>query len=252
MQRAILTACAAALVLAVAAPARADEQADVKAILDKAIKAHGGEEALAKKKVEVVKSKGKYYGMGDGIDFTSEMIVQAPDRFRSEVDVEAGGMQIKIVQVVNGNKGWMKFADQVQDMNKEQLEEAKAQFYLRKVGTLVPLRDKAFKVSPLGEVKVDGKPAAGLRIESMGERDVSLFFDKETGLLIKSEMRGKDPMAGDKEFNGEIFYGDYKKVDGVQTPFKVTLKRDGEKFVESEVTDVKREDKVDETTFNKP
>jgi hypothetical protein len=253
MTRAILTAWATALVLIVG-PARADDQADAKALLDKAIKAHGGEEALArnKSKVEVVKGKGKFYGMGEGIDFTMEMIVQHPDRIRSEIELEVGGMQIKFLQVVNGNKGWQKLADQLQDMTKEQLEEAKAQFYLRKVVSLLPLRDKEYKLSPLGEVKIESKPAVGLRVEHKGERDVNLFFDKESGLLVKTEMKARDPMAGDKEFNSESYYSDYRKVDGVQTPFKLSLKRDGEKYVESESTEVKREDKVDETTFAKP
>jgi hypothetical protein len=252
MQRAILTACAAALVLAVAAPARADEQADAKAILDKAIKAHGGEEALTKFKVNVIKAKGKYYGMGAGIDYTNEMITQRPDRLRFDFEIEVNGMQIKFVQVVNGNKGWIKFADQLMDMSKEQLEEAKAQLYLGQVTSLVPLRDKGYKLSTLGEVKVEGKPAVGLRVEQKDRRDVNLFFDKESGMLVKSEIKSKDPMLGDKEFNSETYYSDYRKVDGLQTPFKVIIKRDGEKFVESEVSDLKHEEKVDESTFDKP
>ena len=53
---------AVVLAVATAGAARADDQADLRKVIDKAIKASGGEEKLAKFKAETFKMKGKFYG----------------------------------------------------------------------------------------------------------------------------------------------------------------------------------------------
>ena len=99
---------------------------------------------------------------------------------------------------------------------------------------------------------MEGKDAVGVRVEHKGRRDVSLFFDKKTGLLLKTETRGKGPMAGDSEFTAETLYDDYRKVDGFPVAHKVTVKRDGKLFFVSENSDVKLAEKLDDSTFEKP
>src|SRR5262249_29657810 len=98
--------------LSLAIPARADEQADLKAIVEKAVKASGGEEKLTKFKAMNMKMKGKFYGMGDGIDYTMEIWVQQPGQSKSEVSFEANGMKFTFAQVLNGDKGWTSIAGQ--------------------------------------------------------------------------------------------------------------------------------------------
>ena len=232
--------------------ARADDAADVKAVLDKAVEAHGGAGRLAKSKAVTTRIKGKVYALGDGVDYSGDIASQLPDRLHLEMSVTVMGMDFKITQVLNGDKGWVALNDKVMEMTKEQLAEAKEQMYVSNVTWLVALRDKAFKLSPLGEAKVEGKDAVGVRVEHKDHRDVSLYFDKKTGLLLKTETRGKDPMAGDNEFTAETLYDDYQKVDGFPVAHKVTVKRDGKLFFASENSDVKLAEKLDDSTFEKP
>jgi hypothetical protein len=77
-------------VLWLVGPARADDAADAKATVDKAIKAHGGEEKLSKFKGETWTGKGTYYGMGDGLPFSAHFALQWPERFRMEVEDKVG------------------------------------------------------------------------------------------------------------------------------------------------------------------
>jgi outer membrane lipoprotein-sorting protein len=232
---------------------RADDAADVKAVLDKAIAAHGGADNLTKYKAVSMHVKGKLHGViGDSVDVMGDISSQLPDRLRFEMAVSVMGMDFKITQVVNGDKGWVALNDKVMEMTKEQMAEAKEQMHVGAVTRLVALRDKAYKLSPLGDAKVEGKDAVGVRVEHKDRRDVSLFFDKKTGLLLKTETRGKDPMAGDKEFTAETLYDDYKKVDGLPVAHKVTVKRDGKPFLDSESSDVKVSEKLDDSTFEKP
>jgi outer membrane lipoprotein-sorting protein len=251
MRRLLGVVCVAGLLAGGAV--RADDAAEVKAVLDKAVAAHGGADILTKYKAVSMHMKGKLHGViGDSVDISGDAASQLPDRLRFEMSVSVMGMDFKITQILNGDKGWVALNDKVMEMTKEQLAEAKEQMYVSNVTRLVVLRDKAYKLSPLGDAKVGGKEAVGLRVEHEGHRDVSLYFDKKTGLLLKTETRGKDPMAGDKEFTAETLYDDYKKEDGFPFAHKVTVKRDGKPFVETETSDVKVSEKLDDSNFEKP
>ena len=232
--------------------ARADDAAEVKAVLDRAIAAHGGADHLAKSKATTMQIKGKVYAVGDGVDFSGDIASQLPDRMRFETSPTVMGTGLKIKTVVKGDKGWVAVNDTVTEMSKEQVAEPREQLHVSAVTRLVALRDRAFKLSPLGEAKVEGKDAVGVRVEHEGRRDVSLYFDKKTGLLLKTETRSKDPMAGDNEFTAETLYDDYKKVGGFPVAHKVTVKRDGKPFFTSENSDVRLAEKLDDSTFERP
>ena len=132
------------------------------------------------------------------------------------------------------------------------IAEAREQMHVQRVTKLVALKDKAYTVKPLGEAKVGDKAAVGLLVTHKDRRDVSLYFDKKTHLLLKVETRGKDVQAGGQEFTGETFYSDYKEIEGVKYAMKAVLKRDGKLFLETESTEVTPQDKLDAATFAKP
>lgn len=233
-------------------PVRAQEDAKVRDVVDRAIKAHGGLDKLTKFKASVTKQKGKVHILDNALDFTGESSIQLPDRFRNEVKSQAGGQQVTFIQIINGNKGWVKFGEMTIEMNKDMLAEAKEQMNAGKISQLAVLANKEYKLAALGEVKVGDRPAIGIRVEHKGSRDVSLFFDKEKYLLLKMETRGKDPMQGDAEFTASTLYSDYKKTDDLMIPHKVTIERNGKAFVEAEVTEVKIAEKLDDSVFEKP
>lgn len=237
--------------LTLCTPVRADD-AKLQEVVDRAIKAHGGLDNLKKFKASATKQKGKVRVMGQAFDYTSEASLQLPDRFRLEVKTNAGGQEFTFIQVINGNKGWMKLADNSQELDKDMLDEAKEQLNAANITQLVCLKDKEYKLSTLGEVKVGDRPAIGIRVERKGYRDVSLFFDKEKSLLRKMETRGKDPMQGGQEYTSTTLYDDYKKVEGMMVAYKTTVERDGKPFVDGEVTEVTVSEKLDDSVFEKP
>ena len=250
-----------AAVLALAAPlaARAEEKEkekpDCKAVIEKAIKAQGDEEKLGKIKAFTFKMKGKFYGGNEeGIDYTGEIAIQLPDKQRMKIDGEANGQKVTfLIRVVNGDKVWQKMGDSTEEVtDKDKIKEAKEERYAEHVVALLPLvKDKEFKLEPLGEAKVGGKPAVGVRVSQKGHRDVNLFFDKDSGLLVKSERTVKDDQT-DKEVTQETLYSDYKERGGVTRFTKMVMNRDGKKFVDAEITDFEVKDKLDDATFDKP
>src|SRR5262249_42655075 len=152
---------------------------------------------------------------------------------------------------VNGNKGWTQVMGTTQELDKDAMAEAKENFYAERVKNLAPLTGKGFKLEPLGEAKVGKREAVGVKVSHKGHRDVNLYFDKKTGLLLKAERRAKDPMAG-TEFTQADLYDDYKEVEGIQHARKLTILRDDKKFVTGVLSDYKPLEKLDNDVFAKP
>jgi hypothetical protein len=237
-------------VLAVSAPARAEE-ADARKIIEKAVKAHGGQEKLDKLPGIVVKFKGTFHGMGEGIAMSGEISTQGPDKVRVDVEVEAGGQKIPIVNVLAGDKGWNKIAKDTTEMGKDEVAEANEQAFAGWVATLAPLKDKQFKLATIGESEIEKEPALGVKVSSKGHRDVDLYFSKKTGLLVKWETIVKEEGTG-KEVTQEAFVSEYKEVQGTKQAYKFVIKQSGKLFMEGEASEIQLSEKLDASLFEKP
>ena len=225
-------------------------QDDPKAIVAQAIKAHGGEEKLTKLKATKTKGKGTIMVMGNPLEFTVDAISQQPNQMRNEVKVEAMGQSFTVVQVLNKDKAWKTVNGQMVDIDTNELEGLKDQVYGDYVESLVPLLKGDFKLEALGALKVDDKPAVGVKVSSKGHKDIKLFFDKESHLLVRSQSRGKD--EGMNEIDVQSTVSNFKDVEGVKTPTKIQVMRDGKKFIDLEVTEIKLMEKADPANFEKP
>ena len=67
-----------------------------------------------------------------------------------------------------------------------------------------------------------------------------------------SQHSNGDGTAPPKEVSEEVFYREIKLINGIQSPTKMLIQRDGKKFVECEVLDEVRHEKLDEKLFAKP
>src|SRR5258708_7567273 len=116
-------------------PVRADDQ-DTKAILDKAIKALGGEEKLSKVVAMTWKSKGTISINGNENEISTRVSLQGLDHIRSEFEGTFNGNPVKGVIVLNGDKGWRKFGDNGMRMEDSGVANEKRSIYLQ----LIPRR----------------------------------------------------------------------------------------------------------------
>ncbi len=84
-----------------------EPQSEARAVIDRAIKAHGGEENLSKFKAVSSKWEGKSKVENFYWDSTTSVIYQMPDkvRFDSEIRNPNGG-KFSRAMAVNGTKGW--------------------------------------------------------------------------------------------------------------------------------------------------
>jgi len=247
MRAFLIPSFAVALLLLVTQGVRADDEA--RAILEKAAKAHGGIDKLGKWKAAQTKSKGTLE-LGASISFTEESFVQ-PGRLKSITQLEVGNQNITVTTTFDGKKAWVQAQDKTTELEGKLLEKIKEAAYMMTLGSYVFLKDKAFEVSSLGEVMVNERPALGVKIASKGHRDINLFYDKETGLLAKMERQMVDPMT-EKDISEERIITEYQELDGLKVPKKALINRDGKKFLDLEVVEVKFRDKFEESEFAKP
>jgi outer membrane lipoprotein-sorting protein len=230
--------------------AQADEKLDAKAVVEKAIEAHGGEAELKKLQSNTAKIKGTIHIMGMELPFSGDVSAKGSDQLRVDIESKVGDQTFRIVHVLNRDKAWAKINDDVSEMDKDQLTETQEEAHNAFVTTLTPLKDKAYTLSLAGEDKVKDQPVHIVLVSRKDRRDIKLFFDKKSHLLVKAEMRVKDEGSGE-EMTEETFMEDYNDK-GLRQPKKLTLKRDGKLYMEAEISDLKVDAKFDDKQFDKP
>src|SRR5947207_1086617 len=146
MRRITCVALGGCLLLGLLSTLQAADPSDAKAVIDKAIQAAGGADKLGKFKALTWKGKGKFYGLGEGIDFGGQWTSQPPHQSKVVSEIDINGMQFTQIRVVNGDKGWIKMMDTTEEMDKEALTEAREELYAGWLATLLPLKDPAFQL----------------------------------------------------------------------------------------------------------
>jgi hypothetical protein len=219
-------------------------------LVEKAIEKIGGDK-LSKNKGASSKVKGNVNVNGVPLPITGEITSQGADQQRISVSLEVDGQQITFISVVNGDQGWQKLQDNTVDMTADQLARAKASAYATWVATLVPLKDKAFQLAPFGDIEINGRKATGVNVTRDGRRSVTLFFDKETSRLVRTETVIKDEQTF-KDVTEQVNFSDFKDFDGIPHATKIAIKRDGNSHAELEVENFKPSEKLDDASFAKP
>lgn len=248
MKTITLGALAFSLFLALVSSARAQ---DAQAIVDKAIKAVGGEEKLSKATIVSWKTKGTITFMDNDNDFETQVTTQGIDHYRSELTGTFGGNPVRGLTVVAGDKGWRNFRDNLTDLDADRLAGEKRTIYLQVVpATLVALKTNKFKVAAAGEEAVAGKPASIVKVTGPDGKDFKLSFDKESGLPVKlvADVMG----FGGQEFTQETTFAEFKDFGGIKKATKIESKRDGQPFQKYSVTEFKVLDKAPADTFAEP
>jgi hypothetical protein len=234
-------------------PARQAPASDeARAILEKAIRAHGGADRLARLRAVRTKAEGKAEIEGNTIPFTIEAAVRLPDRCKRTVEIDLNGQKLTWVFVRKGEQAWKTVNGSQQEFMNKELASDRAAMHLLNVRSLLPLRDaRAFQLAPLGEIQVDGRPAVGFKVTAKGQKDVDLYFDTASGLLVQSIRWGVN-LPG-QEVSWETFYRDYKsEVGGVQEPMRLVVRHDGKNYTDVRVTEVTFVDGIDDSEFGAP
>ncbi len=249
MHRLFILALLGAFVAFVPTARAADEP---KEIIAKSIKVQGGADYLAKHKAVRTKTKGKIDipGVGEA-EYSQETSYMVPNKFRDAMELSVAGQKIPINTLINGDKVSIEVNGKAIDISKEVKTTLGEVGHMIEVSRLVSLKDKKYELNIIGEDKVAGKKAVGIRVSTKGHKDISLYFYTDTHLIAKVEYRTVDATSGNEVTEERIFTEYAKDKDGRPLPKTVVLKRDGKKFLEAEVLEMEFLEKIDDSEFKK-
>lgn len=241
-----------AVVFAFTPTLRADDPADAKGIIEKAIKARG-DKPDSKLSAMTWKDEGKFTAMGVTLPYTADWAFQAPDKYRFVLVGTLGDAKINLTFVINGDKAWGKEGERVEEITGEKLEYTRTEVYQFWVNSLTPLvNEKGFTLATAKGKDVNGKPTNAVKVTREKKPAITLYFDKESGLPVKHEMMTKDEFQKWKEVLDEVYYSDYKDVNGMKCFTKLKIVRDGKTLIESTLSNQKMSEKLDAKVFEKP
>jgi hypothetical protein len=181
-----------------------------RAVIERALQAMGGVEAVKQQAAVRMKVKGQFFfGQKDqSVPVQGEMFEFG---LRSKMVLRLDALRCTIV--VDGAKSWRDINGQIETPSKEEIEEQRASSHQDRVTRLTALlKDKGFTLAPLPDVKMDGRPARGVKVSYKDQPDTSLYFDKESGFLLKYAYRAKK--TGDvQEALHETVLSNYREPD---------------------------------------
>jgi hypothetical protein len=241
----------ATLILLAAAVPIASAQDAARSLLQRAIVAHGGLEKLASARADKVRLQGTLHVGGTEVPFTNEVTLQLPGQFKSIVRITEGERTTTLTHILDGERAAITLDGHPQPVTGSHLAQMRQTLQLDQAMKLVPLlTDPAFTVTYLGEYQYNNRIVAGIRVVGHGQRDLRLYFDRETALLVKSEhlLDG----AGGKDVRQEACYSEYREAGGYLRPGRVTAYRDGKKVMEAALIDARRFDRIDPIEFAVP
>lgn len=173
-------------------------------VVDKYIEAIGGKDKVAEVKSIVSISSAKVQGM----ELTATSKSVAPNKMALTVTVMG---QTFNKTVFDGTTGYSEVRGAKKVLEGKELEEAKAKQY--------PFVDMAYKTATLDRIEpIDGKNAYVIK-----HNDSEIFYDMETGLKVKVIETQKGPQGKEVKIPRE--FSDYKEVNGVKFPHKMTVKQ---------------------------
>ncbi len=80
---------------------------------------------------------------------------------------------------------------------------------------------------------------------------MGLYFDKESGLLVRSDFAVLDPASGQEVPQEKVFCA-FREFGGVLRPTRVIVYREGKVYLEVEVLEIKPVDRLPDRLFSLP
>lgn len=232
------------------AVSRAGEKEQALALIESAIKAHGGSDKLAKATKLVRKGTGVLSAFGKDMPFTDDLQAVLPSQLYFRIEAGNAPNVARLSFVINKDKGWQDNGGTLTELPDDRVKEMLEEAHVLEAMILVPLtKDTDNQFSLLAEEKVNDSPAVGILIKNKAHSDLKVYFDKKSHLLVKIARHAKE--AG-VDVDKEYLYAEHKEVDGILMPFKIVEKINGRKYTELNASSFKFPEKIDASIFKHP
>jgi photosynthetic reaction center cytochrome c subunit len=206
-------------------------------ILDKYVQAVGGAEAVDKITSRVQKGTISFTGR----QFPVDIVSKAPDKRVSTVHTPAGDS----ITAIDGRAGWVGGPNGRRDMDPPEVE---AFSFDATIHLPTELKKMFAQLRVRPAEKIGGHDVVLVIGANPGKPPTRLFFDKESGLLVRSVRYADSPLGRNPT---QVDYSDYHAQDGVTLPSQWTVARPQGRF-SIQVSEVQQNVPVDDSKFAKP
>lgn len=207
-------------------------------LLDKYVQATGGAAAIEKVTSRVMKGTIDFGGKSLPIDIYSK----DPDKRISFTHMPDGDS----VTAFNGKEGWLGIPGHgLREMHGGDLDGASIDADLHLAVDLKPMFSQ---MRVRGTEKIGDREAYVVVGEREGKLPIRLYFDEQTGLLLRLLRFGETALG---RMPTQIDYADYRDANGVKIPYQWTLARPSGRFT-IQLSEVKQNVPVDDAKFVKP
>ena len=222
------------------------QEPDARQILQLAIDAAGGEQALAAFKLPTIwVERGTNFDGQVGTPYVARYASKWPDQYRQELE----GLY---ALTASGEDAWVTTAAGSVALEGPALKEFQTQVRVAWAERLFPLLDKSvYTLSPAGEIAVGGKPAVGIVAKHADGRDIKLYFDRDSHQLVKIETQDAAEPGG-KPQKLEAFYSEHKPFGGAVLPTAFEMLLGGRLVARGKAADVETNAKLDPKLFQMP
>jgi hypothetical protein len=208
-------------------------------VLDQYVQALGGRAALDKLKTRLMRGT---VVTRAGRSFPVVVEETTTGKYRQVIEVP----QAATVRAFDGTAGWIQSGNDIFDVNGYELQQL-----TRLIDLSAPLRMKE-RYESLSVIRYDRLDRADTIVllgHSAANVTEQLYFDRQSGLLLRRVVRTRTPLGG--TLPEQIDYSDYRPVSGVKMPFQIrSITWDSvgtQKFDE-----IKVNTPLDEARFTKP
>lgn len=222
-----------------------EDNAKAKQIVNAAIEAAGGLEALSKIKDLSSKSSMKMSTPQGEMPAEASEEVLYPDRYRITIKLPVG----EVTHAFDGQTGWMSQGAMVRELPPGMGREfAKGAIVASGVGLLLAAGEGKASLSLIPPDEADGNRLDGV-LWKQGDNEMKVYFDPDTKLLSKvtyNTVSNTGPVETDSLFS------DYREMQGVKLPFKEVIRQNGVTVGERIITERKINGGLPPSRFQKP
>ena len=187
---------------------KVEEGITAESIIENFLNAIGGREKLSGINDKTTKLKGNTQGM----DLTLIIYQKNPNKLYQELDFTVG----KQTTIFDGEKAVLESMGQIEELTGEALEDLKLQASLN---AFLNYKENNYKIELAGIENLNGKDAYKIILTPPNNNKHTQYYDKETGFKIR-EVNSISTAQG--SFTQIIDLDDYREVDGIKNPFKLT------------------------------
>jgi hypothetical protein len=243
MRRAFYSIFFLAALMAPAAGQSTQDKDIARAILERAILAHGGKEKLKEIQVEETRFRGTTMANEVKTPFEGEQIQLLPNYNRKVIRFSSKGAVQTVIQVLHDDIATIRVNNQAAAIDPQTEQGMRLVLKLARAMRLVPLlTDPAYSLAATGPTKVGERDADGIKVSAKGQGDIWLYFDRQTSLLTSAIYYFDEPNG--VKARHDAYYGDYREDAGLQRPHKISWFREGKLVMEAEILNVKFLEKV--------